>query len=77
MNKAQRRAAKQIEWAKKNYNTEAAKQLFDKYHHDYDDDGVCTKCGFDGAEYHHWRFNIPERSRPEISMHAKYCASSI
>lgn len=23
--------------------------------HDYDDDAVCTKCGFDGAEWQHWR----------------------
>ena len=23
--------------------------------HDFDDDGVCTRCGFDGAEYIHWK----------------------
>lgn len=23
--------------------------------HDFDDDGVCTKCGFDGAEWHYWK----------------------
>lgn len=24
-------------------------------HHEYDDDAVCVKCGFDGAEWSHWK----------------------
>lgn len=23
--------------------------------HQFDDDCVCTRCGFDGAEWHHWK----------------------
>jgi hypothetical protein len=23
--------------------------------HEYDDDGVCIVCGFDGAEWHWWK----------------------
>lgn len=28
--------------------------------HDYDEDAVCMKCGFDGAEWHHWKHNTYE-----------------
>ena len=28
--------------------------------HTYDEDAVCIHCGFDGAEWHHWRFNTHE-----------------
>lgn len=28
--------------------------------HEYDDDGCCIHCGFDGAEWHHWRYNTYE-----------------
>lgn len=24
-------------------------------HHDWDEDGCCYHCGFDGAEWHHWK----------------------
>lgn len=26
--------------------------------HEYDDDCVCVKCGFDGAEWAHWRRSV-------------------
>ena len=28
--------------------------------HKYDEDAVCKVCGFDGAEWHYWRFNTYE-----------------
>lgn len=28
--------------------------------HDYDEDGICRHCGFDGAEWHWWRYNTHE-----------------
>ena len=28
--------------------------------HDWDDDGCCVHCGFDGAEWHHWRYSTYE-----------------
>lgn len=28
--------------------------------HDWDEDGCCRHCGFDGAEWHHWRHNTYE-----------------
>ena len=31
-----------------------------KYGHDLDDDGVCVRCGWDGAEWHWWRYNTYE-----------------
>ena len=27
----------------------------ERVEHDYDDDGVCLHCGFDGAEWHWWK----------------------
>jgi hypothetical protein len=36
--------------------------------HEWDDDGCCTHCGFDGAEWNWWRFSTYEgRAQP----HAK------
>ena len=35
--------------------------------HEFDDDAVCVKCGFDGAEWHHWKFTTYEgQSQPEV-----------
>jgi hypothetical protein len=28
--------------------------------HEYDDDGVCVHCGFDGAEWHWWKHSTYE-----------------
>jgi hypothetical protein len=28
--------------------------------HEWDDDAVCVRCGFDGAEWWHWRHNTYE-----------------
>jgi hypothetical protein len=28
--------------------------------HKIDDDAVCTRCGWDGAEWHHWKHNTWE-----------------
>lgn len=28
--------------------------------HAFDEDGVCHTCGFDGAEWHHWRYSTAE-----------------
>jgi hypothetical protein len=34
--------------------------------HDFDEDGCCTKCGFDGAEWHHWKHSTWEgRAQPD------------
>ena len=37
--------------------------------HDFDDDCCCTKCGFDGAEWHWWKHSTYEgRAQPEAKM---------
>lgn len=28
--------------------------------HTFDSDGICTRCGFDGAEWHWWRHDTYE-----------------
>ena len=34
--------------------------------HDFDDDAVCRRCGFDGAEWHWWKHSTYEgRAQPE------------
>lgn len=34
--------------------------------HEWDDDAVCIHCGFDGAEWHHWKHNTYEgKAQPE------------
>ena len=34
--------------------------------HEWDDDGCCIHCGFDGAEWHWWRHSTYEgRAQPE------------
>ena len=34
--------------------------------HEYDEDGCCVKCGFDGAEWHWWRYHTYEgKAHPE------------
>lgn len=34
--------------------------------HEYDDDGCCVHCGFDGAEWWHWKHNTYEGlARPD------------
>ncbi len=39
--------------------------------HEWDDDGCCLHCGFDGAEWHWWRFSTYEgRAQPEARMPA-------
>lgn len=44
-------------------------------HHDFDDDACCIHCGFDGAEWHHWRHNTwegraqPEARQPECTVY--------
>jgi hypothetical protein len=30
------------------------------YAHRLDEDGVCTRCGFDGAEWHFWKHHTYE-----------------
>ena len=35
-------------------------------HHEWDDDGCCVHCGFDGAEWHWWKHSTYEgRAQPE------------
>lgn len=35
-------------------------------HHEWDDDGCCIYCGFDGAEWHWWKHSTYEgRAQPE------------
>lgn len=37
--------------------------------HDFDDDAVCKKCGFDGAEWHHWRTQTYEgKANPDAKQ---------
>lgn len=37
--------------------------------HDFDDDAVCTKCGFDGAEWWHWKHMTYEgKAQPEAKQ---------
>jgi hypothetical protein len=31
-----------------------------KGQHSWDEDSVCIKCGFDGAEWYHWKHNTYE-----------------
>ena len=34
--------------------------------HEFDDDACCIHCGFDGAEWHHWKHNTYEgRAQPD------------
>lgn len=34
--------------------------------HEFDDDGICVHCGFDGAEWHWWKHSTWEgRSQPD------------
>ena len=38
-------------------------------HHEWDDDGCCIHCGFDGAEWHWWKHDTYEgRAQPEMKM---------
>ncbi len=38
-------------------------------HHDFDDDAVCTKCGFDGAEWWHWKHMTYEgKAQPDAKQ---------
>lgn len=37
--------------------------------HDFDDDGCCVKCGFDGAEWHWWKHSTYEgKAQTEAKM---------
>ena len=36
-----------------------------KNKHYFDDDAVCTLCGFDGAEWFHWKHNTHEGKASE------------
>jgi len=36
--------------------------------HDFDDDGCCTKCGFDGAEWHWWKHDTYEGRASDLTM---------
>lgn len=37
--------------------------------HDWDEDGCCIHCNFDGVEWHHWKHNTYEgRAQPDAKM---------
>lgn len=37
--------------------------------HEFDDDAVCIHCGFDGAEWHHWKHHTYEgKAQPEAKQ---------
>lgn len=36
--------------------------------HDWDDDGVCKHCMFDGAEWHHWKHHTYEGKASNMKM---------
>ena len=36
--------------------------------HVWDEDGVCEKCGFDGAEWHYWKHHTYEGKASDIKM---------
>lgn len=38
--------------------------------HSFDEDGVCTRCGFDGAEFVWWKGTAEGRAFPEARMPA-------
>jgi len=39
------------------------------YHHHFDSDAVCHLCGFDGAEWSHWKGHTAEgKAHPEMQM---------
>jgi len=41
----------------------------EQLHHDFDEDGCCIHCGFDGAEWHWWKHSTYEgQSRPDARM---------
>lgn len=38
-------------------------------HHEFDDDACCIHCGFDGAEWHHWKhYTYEGQAQPAIKM---------
>lgn len=44
----------------------AAQQALDE--HLFDDDGTCTRCGFDGAEWAWWRTTYEGKALPHLRM---------
>lgn len=36
--------------------------------HNWDNDGVCTRCGLDGAEWHWWKHNTYEGKASDMKM---------
>lgn len=36
--------------------------------HEWDDDGCCLHCGFDGAEYAWWKTTYEGKARPDARM---------
>lgn len=36
--------------------------------HEYDDDGCCIHCGFDGAEWWHWKRNTYEGQGSDLEQ---------
>ena len=40
----------------------------EEYRHKFDDDGCCEYCGFDGAEWHHWKHHTYEGRASDKKM---------
>lgn len=36
--------------------------------HEWDDDATCVRCGFDGAEWHWWRYSTHEGKAMQTPM---------
>lgn len=36
--------------------------------HEWDDDGCCLHCGFDGAEWAWWKTTYEGKARPDVRM---------
>lgn len=36
--------------------------------HEWDDDGCCLHCGFDGAEWAWWKTTYEGKARPDVQM---------
>lgn len=39
-----------------------------KQSHEWDDDGCCKYCGFDGAEWWHWKHNTYEGKASDLKQ---------
>lgn len=60
MTAAKTNAERQREFRQRKADTEATevRGIFAHRHHEWDDDGCCVRCGFDGAEWRDWVMRV-------------------